>query len=190
MVMKMTYLWRIPDSYPESLIGEYVRTIGPDRFMFRQGQKVPDDVGVPVVKFAAPLAKLLPYSCLANNAMIPLVNAELVTLLSSQAAAYIQLIKAKVEAEDGESDNFSILNLTSKIVGIDKSKSSFNMVPGTQKIMSVKRLSYVEGCLGSHMLARDADYLSHLLVSDELVEILNAGKLLGVEFLRTEEINW
>jgi hypothetical protein len=189
-VIKMTYLWRIPDSYPESLIGEYVRISSPDRFLFRQGQAVPDELGVPVVKFAAPLAKLLPYSCLPNSGMIPLINAELRDLLSRVATADIQLIKAKVYAQDGESDNFFILNPASKIVGIDRDKSSFNFVPGTQKIMSFKRLSYINDCLGSHMLARDADYLSHLLVSDELVELLKGRGLLGVEFLRAEEIDW
>lgn len=191
-MMKKTapHLWRIPDSYPESLIGEYVRSGSPDRFLFRQGLRLSEDVGLPVLRFAAPLKTLLQYACLPNNAMVPLIRNDFGVRLSEIAAADIQLIKTKVQAQDGDSDDFFILNVTSKVTGIDKEQSAFSFVPGTDQIMAFKRLAYSESCLGTHMLARDAEYLSHLLVSEELVEVLRAEKVSGVEFLLPSEISW
>jgi hypothetical protein len=191
MIMKTApRLWSIPDSYPESLIGEYVRLSSPDRFLFRQGLRLSEDVGLPVVRFAASLNTLLQYACLPNNAMVPLIRNDFGARLSEIAAADVQLINTKVQTQDGESDDFFILNVTSKITGIDKEQSVFSFVPGTEQIMAFKRLAYIESCLGTHMLARDAEYLSHLLVSEELVKVLRAEKVSGVEFLLPSEISW
>lgn len=190
MMMKIPYLWRIPDSYPEAFIGEYVRSGSPDRFLFRQGLQISDAAGLPAVRFSTPLKTLLQYSCLPNNAMVPLVRNDLGMKLLGMAPADVQLVKTKVLAMGEESEDFFILNVTSKVVGIDKEQSVFSMVPGTQQVMAFKRLTYFEGCLGAHMLARDAEYLSHLLVSPEVVEALRTEKVSGVEFLLSSEINW
>lgn len=184
------HLWRIPDSYPESLIGEYVRSGSPDRFLFRQGLRLSEDVGLPVLRFAAPLKTLLQYACLPNNAMVPLLRNDFGGRLSEIAAADVQLIKTKVQAQDADCDDFSILNVTSKVTAIDKEQSAFRFVPGTDQIVAFKRLAYSESCLGTHMLARYAEYLSHLLVAEELVKVLRAEKVSGVEFLLPSEISW
>lgn len=132
----------------------------------------------------------MPYSCLPNDGMIPLIRKDFGDFLIKELGRDIQFINARIRTLEAASDDYFILNVTSKVVGIDPERSDFNLVPGTQQIMSFKRLSYVEGCLGEHMLARDAEYLSHLLVSAELVEILNGYKLSCVEFQRPEEVKW
>lgn len=186
----MTYLWRIPDRYPNSLIGEYVTAVSPDRFLFLEGRAINEEIGTPAVQFSARLANLSKFACLPNSGMIPLISAEFGELLLSEAAADIQLIKTKVHARDGDSENFFILNLKFKVVGIDRDQSTFVYIPGTREIMAFNSLKYVEGCLGHHMLARDANYLSHLLVSAKLVEMVKKRGFLGVDFLRAEEIDW
>lgn len=184
----MNYLWRIPESYPESLIGEYLRDRSPDRFIFRRGVRVPEDVGTPVLRFNASCERLLQYDCLPNNAMVPLLRGDLATLLLERAPADVQLVKAEVLALDGQSDAFFLLNVTAMVTGIDKSQSTLTYLPGTKQILSFKRLAYLDDCLGEHELARDAEYTAHLLVSEGLVASLRARRVTGVEFCLPSEI--
>jgi hypothetical protein len=186
----MTYLWRISDDYPQALMGEYQREGAPDRFLFKRGELLPADIGVPVIKFNAPIRRLCEFDCLVSSVMVPLVNSKFAAILSDAAPSDVQLLKVKVAGIDGELDGFSLLNLTNKINGIDHDSSEFKCVPGTQKIMSFSKLEYVEGCMGDHGLARDAEYLSHVLVSDTVAERLLRESLKGVELVKPVDIAW
>jgi len=188
----MPYLWEIPDSYPASLIGDYDRSVSPDRFLLRKGEPVSIELGVPVIKFAASLSVLNKYACLPNSSMLPLVSEVFGRALMSLAPKNIQLLKAKIQVRDGETDSFSVLNVTTKIMAIDKAQSRFSYIRDTQFISSFERLEYLAECLGSHMIARDAEYLSHILVADELVATFKHMKIstAGAAFLRTSEMSW
>lgn len=186
----MTYLWRIPDDYPQNLIGEYQKESSPDRFMFRKGEVLPSNVCVAVVKINAVLSKISKYASLPNSAMVPIIDRRLADLLTKYAQRDIQLFRVRVIAKDGDSDEFSILNVTNKVTCIDHKKSEYSLVPGSQQIMSFRRLEHLDGCLLSHSLARDSEYLSHLLVSDELGNAIIAAGFKGLALQRPNEISW
>lgn len=184
----MIYIWRIPDDYPESLIGEYVKSDGPDRFLFRRGERLPVDVGVPVIRFSAPLKSIRQYTCLPNNAMLPIVGKDLSEVLYNYAPEDVQMFPVKIQSQDGISDDYCLLNIATKIVGLDKSRCDLNFIPGTDQIMSFRHLSYFDDCLGSHSLARDSEYLAHILVSGGLVNTMLANHVTGVDFVTPEKI--
>ena len=188
--MSMIYLWRISDDYPQSLIGKYQREGTPDRFLFKKGEALPETVGTPIIKFDAPLAKLREYDCLSHSAMVPLVSAACAELLQEIAPTDVQFIKTQVIGSDSATEEFSLVNVTSKVCGIDRERSVFKYVPGTQQIMSFRKLSYVEGCLGIHGLARDSEYLSHLLVSNSVAERLINEGLSGIALIKPTEVAW
>jgi hypothetical protein len=188
----MPYLWRIPDDYPEENIGEYVRAKSPDAALFRKGTAASSDVGIPIVRFDSPLAVLANYACLPNSSTLPLVNENLAIALVNLAPNNIQLIQSRIVASDGENDSFFTLNITSKVSGINKNRSQFILITGTDHIRSFSELEYFDDCLGHNLIAREADYLPHILVSAVLVETLKELKVstLGAAFLRSNEISW
>ena len=184
----MVYIWRVPEDYPQSLFGEYQREGAPDRFLLKRGEHLPAQFGVPVIRFDGVIADLRKFDCLANNALVPLVNARCAAILTEVASKDVQFIPTRVEAADGVTDEFSLLNVTSKVKCIDRERSVFSFVPGTQQIMSFRKLEYFESCLGEHRLARDSDYLGHLLLDDAASMRLRGCT--GIALRRPSEIAW
>lgn len=186
----MVYLWKIPDEYPEKLIGEYDRKNSPDRFIFKRGEMLASDLAKPVIKFDASAQELRALDDLANNAMIPVIGERLAAVLVESAPEDIQLIDVVIKARDGELEGYKILNIVSKVVGINKSQSEFALVPGTDKIMSFRSLKYKDDLLQEHHLARDAEYNSNLIVSQVLAERLMEMKFKGIGLYLPEDIEW
>jgi hypothetical protein len=186
----MVYLWKIPNEYPEKLIGEYDRANSPDRFMFKKGELLPEDIGTPILKFDASIAELKELDDLANTAMVPVISDRLARVLVDIAPSDIQLIDVSVNATDGNIEDYKLLNIVNKVIGIDKSQSEFTLVPGSDQIMSFRFLKYKDDCLGRCVLARDAEYSSNLLVSQSLAEKLLEMKVAGVGLYLPENVEW
>jgi hypothetical protein len=186
----MVYLWRIPEEYPQSLIGEYQHQGTPDRFLFKKGEVIAETVGLPIVKFNASVEVLRDFHCLSSNATVPLISTDCARILQEMAPANIQLFKAHIVANDGMIDEFFLLNVTSKVICIDKDKSKFKFIPGTQQIMSFRKLVFLEECLGTHGVARDSEYLAHVLVSEVIRKRLMANNMKGIGLFLPEEVAW
>lgn len=175
----LTYLWTIQHDYPEELIGEYDRNVGPDRFLFRQGKPLECDKR-PTFRFRATRERLEEYDDLANNAMIPLVNGRVASILRAVCPNDCQLVNARVVTVSGELAGYAIVNVLSRASGIDHSASQYTLIPGTSAIMGFRKLQHKRGCLGSHELARDTEYMSHVLISERLRAGFVEGKLRGL----------
>jgi|SRR5690606_24158497 len=186
----MVYLWKIPDDYPEKLIGDYDRENSPDRFIFKKGEMLPSDLAKPVIKFDASVQELIELDDLANNAMVPVISERLAAVLAGWATEDIQLVDVVIKAKDGDLEGYKILNIVSKVFGIDKEQSKFTLVPGTDQIMSFRSLKYKDDCLKGHHLARDAEYSSNLMVSQALAERLMEMELKGVGLYLPENMEW
>ena len=52
---------------------------------------------------------------------------------------------------------------------------------------SFRYLTYKSGCMGSHKLARDAENLGHILVTEEIKEAFEKEKIKGVWFVKPED---
>jgi len=186
----MIYLWKIPDDYPEKLIGKYDRENSPDRFLYKKGESLSDDLKQPIFNFDVTCEELYQIDDLANNALVPLVSERLADVLQKAVPDDIQLIKAKVKTKDGELSGYSVLNVLNKVVGIDKKSSKYTLIPGTDKIMGFKYLKYNDDCLDVYNVARDEEYSSNLLISEALSNKLIAMKLNQVGLYKPEDICW
>ena len=178
--MEEVFLWKIPDDYPENLIGTYERDISPDRFIFLQGKEIPIDGPRPVLSFDAPVGVLEEFADLANNALVPLVSSEVASILQRHCPHDIQLIDAQVLASDKNLPGYRIVNATHTVRSINHEKSDYSIVPGTNEIMGFRKLVCLPGCLGSHAIARDGEYLSNLLICRGLRDLLSGAKGLGM----------
>ncbi|MDP9975350.1 hypothetical protein J2W39_006640 [Variovorax paradoxus] len=181
----MTFLWRIPETSLDGRIGTYSRLNALDRFELRKGRPIEVNGAMPTVRFDGQTRDLMAFDCLSNTAA-PLVSQRVVQALRDTCAQDVQLVPARIEAADGSLDGWSLLNVTATVRAVNHKKSVYTMVPGTQAIMSFRHLEYLEGCLGEHQLARDAEYLGHLLVSDSLAQALS--DFAGVSFERPEDV--
>lgn len=183
----MVYLWQLLSDDDDSSIGEYQRELSPDRFEFQAGKRLPDSFGTAVVRFDSTLARILSRDCLASSAMVPIVNEKCRRILESSANGDAQFFPCRVIASDGEADGFSLVNATVKRDCVDKSRSAFDCIPGTEAILRFSRLELVDGCLGDHGLARLGEYPPLLLVSDELAATLLDSGLRGIHLATPDE---
>lgn len=186
----MLYLWKIPDDYPESLLGEYDRERGPDRFEFKRGKplhKLPSER--PRFRFTAPAARLRALHDLGNNALVPLVSPRVAGVLRQTCPNDVQLVSAVVTCNNDEViEDYSIVVVTRCVRGLDHEKSRYKCVPGTGSIMRFHQAVYRDGCLGSYDAARDEEYLSNLLISDRLHWLLQG--LDGIGLYAPSDITW
>lgn len=184
----MLYLWKIPDEYPENMIGEYQKDVSPDRFEFRKGETLPENIGTPKFKFKVPLSELEGVGDLCNNARLPLLSEDVISILVEFASDSVQLFDAIVEGSDGVSEGYKLVNIKKLVAGIDHDKSEYTKVPGTDQIMNFKSLSYIEGCMGDVQLARDEEYRGNLLVNSNLAEKLMELRKKGIALCLPEDM--
>jgi hypothetical protein len=188
--MKMIYLWKIPDDYPEKLIGAYDAERGPNRFLFKEGRRLGFEAQVPVFHFEAVPARLLKLDALANNALIPLVNERVATILRSLCPQDVELVDSIVLARGQEVPGYKIVNVLSRVKGIDHSASECTLMSDGKAILGFRKLQYLDGCLRTHDLARDDEYSSNLLVSQRLRDRFVDERLSGIGLYLPTEISW
>ena len=185
----MPFLWKIPNDYPEDAIGEYVRGVSPDRFLLRKACRLEGSFGVATVRFEIDSGALRGFDHLPNSSMIPLVTPRLKSLIESVCPKDAEFFEAKVITSDGELSGYSLLNVTRSVKATDMSQSSVVLIPGTSAIMKFNRLKLLRGCMGEHLLARNSDYLSHLLVNDSLAQRILNERFSGVWLMPPEEVH-
>ena len=189
----MIYLWRVvSDECPEKFIGEYDRKISPDRFLLKQGRVLSaSEFNVPVVRFNISMSKAKNLDVLSSNAMVPLVSSRLANYLMEISPHDVQLIPTIIEAKDGEIEGYKFVNILHKVMGIDKSVSKIDyMVNDPAYIRGFRYLKYLEGSMGEHFFARDAEYSSNLLVAEKAVNCLRKERFTGLALHDPEAIKW
>lgn len=174
----------------QKFIADYNRELSPDRFLFRKGiNLLSDQVNIkPVFELKVTRAEIIQYDCIPNISASPLVNQKIVDILLKLAPDDVQFFDAEVKCKDGILTDYKLLNATSKIKGIDRNKSICTMMKqAPDAILGFKYLTYKPGCMGSHKLARDEEYLGNFLVIDEVKQALEKEKIKGVWFVRPED---
>lgn len=184
------FLWTIPDDYPERLIGTYDPASSTDRLAFKQGLVVPAEAAAPIVRFPCSAKALVGIDDLASNAMVPIVSERLQDVLQEKCPGDVQLLRVRVVARDGDVSGYRIVNVVTKVNAIDHGASVYTCIPGTQAIMRFRRLVLRPDALGQRALARDAECLSNLIVSEALGEHMIALRLRQVGLYRPEEMRW
>ncbi|MDP1603830.1 MAG: hypothetical protein Q8M03_11260 [Legionella sp.] len=128
------------------------------------------------------------YDSIINNASSPLVNQKIRDILLKLAPDDVQFIKAEVHCKDGILTNYNLVNVTSEIIGVDREKSIYTMMKLAPDVFSSFRyLTYKTGCMGNHKLARDAENLGNILVTEEIKLAFEKEKIKGVWFISPEK---
>lgn len=142
----------------------------------------------PIFSLSAPKAMIKQqFDCIPNISGSPLVNQKIVDILLKVIPNEVQFFDAEVRCKDGILTNYKLLNSTCKIIGIDHVNSIYSLIDSTKTILGFKYLTYKAGCMGNYKLARDGEYLSNLLVTDEIKHFFEKEKVTGVRFARPEE---
>lgn len=128
------------------------------------------------------------YDCIPNNSCIPIVNQKIVDLLLQLAPDDVQFFDAEIHCKDGVLMGYKLLNLTSKIKGLDHEQSIYTTMEGLPNVISrFKKVVYKPNCMGHHKLARDEECLNHELVTWEIKQAFNEAKITGVKFYEPNE---
>ena len=183
----MVYLWDIPEFYPNKCIGQYSKTNSIDRLYFKKCLKVCNDKSSLVVNFESKIIDLKKFDVLVSNLLVPIVNDRLGGVIKNTSPNDIQLVDIIVKCKDSVIDDYKILNVLNKILGIDMEKSIFTFIPDTNVIMSIDHLVYKSDVLREFDIARDSDYSSNLIISEKLKTILYDMNLNGISLYQLSE---
>lgn len=185
----MLYLWEMPRNCKQKAIAEYDENLSTDRFLFRQGIKLDSQKINKRIIFHHNLPKntVNELDSIPNNSASPLVNQKVVDILLKLAPEDVQFFDSEIRCNDGIVMDYKLLNLTSKITGIDYEKSICEYIKEIEGPIGFKYLTYKPGCMGSHKLARDAEYLGNLLITDEIKQFFEKEQIKGVWFAKPEE---
>lgn len=147
----MALLWEIPNDYPEALIGEYQEDISRDRFDFRKGDFVDMTDELIVFKFGCTLSELQDLGNLCNNSASPLVSPDVALIIKKHAKDDVQFFDAVVQAEDGKTNLYKLVNITKKINAIDKDNSELEYYTeretGKKFLIGAKNIKHLSNCI-------------------------------------------
>jgi hypothetical protein len=183
-----TYLLRIDHAFPERAIGRYAKEHNPDRFRFLAG--TPVDVPSSPLRFLFQvcLDELTCWDALPTDANLFLLLPTLGDRLVELAGDDVQLLPATATATDGTITSCCMLNVTSQVHGIDHERSLYVKMKRANAIRSFHRLVLRENFMGTHCVAREAEYLPYILVSSSVRDLLEGSGFRGLQALLPEEL--
>ncbi len=178
-------LWEfdmVPTNHPNKWIGIYNREISPDRFLFREGKVVEDIPSRPTFFFNMLSKQLQKFDVLPNNSASPLVSSAVVKLLSDICMQSVQFLDADVKTQDGQLEEFSLLNITQLVSSIDFEKSQYDLYPNTNYIQNFQKRVHKLNGVSSNLLAREERYKGNIMVADDIYEAFQSNKIKGIQF--------
>lgn len=183
----MRFLWRMPDDYPEALIGEYQKETAPDRFDLQKGKSLGNEWGVPEFEFQATSEELSKFDDLANNAMVPLVSSRVAAFLNQSSGELVELIPASIKTQDGNLEGYSVVNVRHFGESVDREKSQYTCIPGTEQPMSFSKLEFRENP-DSRMIVREKIYPGFIVVTDAFKQVCDEQSWNGVGLFQAEDV--
>jgi hypothetical protein len=172
----MVYFWNVRDNYPQTLVGTYDKDHGPDRFLFKRGELLDKSlIGKPRIRVTAKSSSLRKLHDIGSTAMVPLVSAAVGQVLLQTCPKDVQLFPAEIVCIDGVIADYSIVNVTNRVRGIDHERSVYSVL-ASGGILQFDQVIYKANCLGNLDLARDEEYSNHLVVSERLRDALRQYK--------------
>lgn len=175
----MIWIWRNPKTLSQNKMGEYIQDSGTDRFEFRKSIILdPNSVLVPKVVFSCNEKYLL--DVLPNSGALLIVSKKALGILSDICPNDYQVFDANVFVGDKSIEGYSLLNILNKVEVFDMERCLIKKRMGA--ITSIEKIVYKTDNLFGHDIARNADFASHVLVSDRIKEAFEKDKIKGVEF--------
>jgi hypothetical protein len=180
-VICLLWIWSVPENFPNKRIGEYVKDSGTDRFIFREGRELTEQIVPPKIMFECSEKYL--NDVLPNSGQLLIVSKKILDILEEICPQDIQVFEANVYIGEKKIPNYYLLNVVNAVDVLDKGKSEYSTIKGTDAILNFKKIVYkFEGLPNNHHIVRNLDYKSHVLVSDVLKEIFERNNIIGVQF--------
>ena len=177
----MLWIWSVPEDFQNKRIGEYVIDSGTDRFIFREGRELTEQIVSPKIVFEC-LEKHL-NDVLPNSGLLLIVSKKIVDILAKICPHDIQVFEANVYVGEKKIPDYYHLNIINAIEVLDKNKTEYTTIKGTDAILNLKKIVYKSDSLpNNHHIVRNLDYKSHVLVSDVLKEVFECNNIKGVQF--------
>lgn len=142
---------------------------------------------IPILKIKMLKADIAKLDCIPNNSASPVVNQKVVDLLLKLASEDVQFFDVEIHCKDGVLTGYKLVNFTHTIKGIDHEKSVYDKISQVDAIMGFRYVTYKPDCMGNHKLARDEEYFSHELVTEEIKQAFEQAKIKGVRFVKPED---
>ena len=120
---------------------------------------------------------------LPNSDLLLIVSQNLLNILIKYCSNDFDYTEVKIITKNKASDKkYFLLNILNEIHVIDKDKSLFKTLRGSNRILSFKKIVYNTDNIGNYHIARNADYHLHLLISNDLKNILIENNITGLSF--------
>ncbi|MEH7353861.1 DUF1629 domain-containing protein [Neobacillus drentensis] len=178
----MLWIWSIPVGFQNKRIGEYIKGSGTDRFIFREGRELTEQIVPPKVVFECSEKYL--NGVLPNSGLLLIGSKKIVDILEEICPHDIQVFEANVYVGEKKIPNYYLLNIVNAVEVLDKDKSDFTTIKGTNAILNFKKIVYkFDGLPNNHHIVRNLDYKSHVLVSEVLKDAFEINDIKGVQFI-------
>ena len=189
----MIYIWGIINNYPESMWGVWNQEKSGFGYVFERHKIVGDEVGVPIITFKKPIAKIKKYDSLITDTLLPIVNKKMRDILDKICPNDVQYCDVDINCQDGKLEGYKIVNILSSVKAIDHDKSKYSYIHGTNDtaIMGFQHLALKQNALSNAKchFARELEYSVHILISDTLANEFKKNKVTGVSFYTIEKYN-
>jgi hypothetical protein len=199
----MIYLWRTPDKFYQSIIGDdlsryigiynkekephiYNDKAGERRCLlslstvfsgYYEGKSFSFSKEKLTFNFDAKKSELMTYDILENDYRFIIVNDRVREVLNRFASKDLEYLEPTILCADGELSGYYVLNIMSRVSGINKEKSKCefcvvdpNDIAGFEP--GIGGMVYNHDCLGKHHIAKEREFGSFVLVSQELKDAL------------------
>ncbi len=183
------YLWRIPDEYPERLVGKYLSNQSPDPFAFRRGSLASLNFPPPRIDFNATPQQLSTFDVLVNDSTIPLLSERAAQVITKNWAEDVQIIDAQVMAKGHSLSGYKLVNITHLVNCVDHHESDCVFMKNADQILKFNRLRLKLDEMGTHHLAREAEYPPFLYVSHKVKEVFDMMRWKGYSFIPPESVH-
>lgn len=111
---------------------------GTDRFIFREGRELTEQIVPPKIVFEC-LEKYL-NDVLPNSGLLLIVSKKIVDILEGICPQDIQVFEANVYIGEKKIPNYFLLNIVNSVEVLDKSKSEYTTIKGTDAILNFKKI--------------------------------------------------
>jgi hypothetical protein len=178
-------IWTRAGNYPNKHTGIYQdATADPyEDVKFFQGQRVDLDHEIKFLFKTSLLRDLAKLGCLWTNINPPLVNGIIGELLSQHASSDVQLLRAHIFANDGETLDYYLVNIMSLVHCLDYEKSIIDSFWDDGRPRGISKLRFKsDACMNGHAIARLEEYHTTQLVSEDLYQALSKLKYKGLHF--------
>jgi hypothetical protein len=177
----MIWIWRIPNKWSDNRIGRVLKNTGTDRFEFLKGKTL-DENTTSCSKVVFDCEEEFFSDVLPNNGALLIVSRRVLDIMDNLCKYDYQVFEANVFVAKNKVNGYYLLNILNLVEILDKTRSVFTTINNSNSILKFEKLVYKEEDLINHSIARNADYLQHVVVSQELKEIFKKENIKGIEF--------